>query len=50
MCIRDSYDSEGTTLGELANYDPSIKYGDLAFMRVANKGNLREVYIFRIED
>ena len=44
------YDSEGTTLGELANYDPSIKYGDLAFMRVANKGNLREVYIFRIED
>lgn len=44
------YDSEGTTLGELTNYDPNIKYGDLAFMRVANKGSLREVYIYRIED
>lgn len=44
------YDSEGTTLGELAEYNWDIHYGDLAFMRVANKGNLREVFIFRFED
>lgn len=44
------YDSEGTTLGELAPYDWDMHYGDLAFMRVANKGGLREIFIFRFED
>ncbi len=39
-----------STIADVVDYDEAEGYGDYAFVRYANKGNLQEIYLFRFED
>ena len=39
-----------STISDIVDYDEVEGYGDYAFVRYANKGNLQEIFLFRFED
>ena len=43
-------DTEGSEVSDLVNYDATAKTGDYVFARLADKGNLQEVIIYRFVD
>ena len=45
-----SIDTEGSEISDLIDFDEDTKTGDYAFARLADKGNLQEIIIYRFVD